>query len=153
MHSIIGQAVERGASDIHWNPETSDMQVLFRIDGIPTHAATISRAMAASVISRIKVMANLNIAERRVSQDGRLTLSIDDRRVDIRIVTLPLINGEGIVMRILDTQAVVRDLSSLGMQEMRARSSSQRSRSPTARSSSPGRQGRASRPRCTRRST
>ena len=116
VHSIIAQAVERGASDIHWNPETSDMQVLFRIDGIPTHAATLSRTMSASVISRIKVMANLNIAERRVSQDGRLTLSIDDRRVDIRIVTLPLINGEGIVMRILDTQAVVRDLSSLGMQ-------------------------------------
>ncbi len=116
VHSIIAQAVERGASDIHWNPETSEMQVLFRIDGIPTQAATLSRTMSASVISRIKVMANLNIAERRVSQDGRLTLSIGDRRVDIRIVTLPLINGEGIVMRILDTQAVVRDLSSLGMQ-------------------------------------
>ncbi len=116
VHSIIAQAVERGASDIHWNPETADMQVLFRIDGIPTHAGTLSRAMSAGVISRIKVMANLNIAERRVSQDGRLTLSIDDRRVDIRVVTLPLINGEGIVMRILDTHAVVRDLSSLGMQ-------------------------------------
>ena len=115
VHSLIAQAVDRGASDIHWNPESADMQVLFRIDGIPTHAATLSRSMSAAVVSRIKVMANLNIAERRVAQDGRVTLMIENRRVDIRIVTLPLINGEGIVMRILDTQSVVRDLSSLGM--------------------------------------
>jgi type IV pilus assembly protein PilB len=115
VHSIIAQAIEQGASDIHWNPETNEMQVKYRIDGIPSHAATITRAMAVSVVSRIKIMANLDIAERRISQDGRLTLSIDGRRVDVRVVTLPLINGEGIVMRILDTQAVVRDLSALGM--------------------------------------
>jgi type IV pilus assembly protein PilB len=116
VHSIVAQAIQRGASDIHWNPESTDMEVLFRIDGMPTRAATVARGVAAAVVSRIKIMASLDIAERRVSQDGRLALTIEGRRVDLRVVTLPLINGEGVVMRILDTQAVTRDLASLGMQ-------------------------------------
>jgi twitching motility protein PilT len=92
------------------------MQVLFRIDGVLAHAATITRSMSASVVSRIKIMANLDIAERRQPQDGRLTVTIDGRRVDVRVVTLPLVKGEGVVMRVLDTGSVVRDLESLGMQ-------------------------------------
>ena len=115
VHSIVAQAIEQGASDIHWDPESNDMQVLFRIDGIPAPAATVARSMSMGVVSRIKIMAGLDIAERRVSQDGRLAVTVDGRRVDVRVVTLPLINGEGVVMRILDTQAVVRDLGSLGM--------------------------------------
>jgi type IV pilus assembly protein PilB len=74
--------------------------------------------MAPGLVSRIKIMANLNIAERRVAQDGRLALTVDGRRIDIRVVTLPLVRGEGVVMRILDSGAVVRDLSSLGMQDL-----------------------------------
>ncbi len=116
VYSIIAQAVEQGASDIHCDPEAGDMQVLFRIDGVLTPAATIARSMAPSVVSRIKIMANLDISERRVPQDGRLAVTIDERRIDVRVVTLPLIGGEGIVMRILDTGAVVRNLESLGMQ-------------------------------------
>jgi type IV pilus assembly protein PilB len=115
VHSIVAQAIEQGASDIHWDPESNDMQVLFRVDGIPTPAATVARSMSMGVVSRIKIMAGLDIAERRVSQDGRLAVTVDGRRVDVRVVTLPLINGEGVVMRILDTEAVVRDLGSLGM--------------------------------------
>ncbi len=115
VHSIIAQAVEQGASDIHCNPEPGDMQVLFRIDGVLTPAATIARSMSAGVVSRVKIMASLDIAERRVPQDGRLAVTIDGRRVDVRVVTLPLVKGEGVVMRILDTAAVVRDLESLGM--------------------------------------
>jgi type IV pilus assembly protein PilB len=122
VHTIIARAIEQGASDIHWNPETPEMQVMFRVDGVPKHGATVPRKMAGSVISRIKIMADLDISERRLSQDGRVALTVDGRRVDIRVVTLPLITGEGIVMRILDTGNVIRDLDSLGMdQAARAR--------------------------------
>jgi type IV pilus assembly protein PilB len=117
VHSIIGQAVERGASDIHFDPEAGDMKVQFRIDGVLTQAATIARRMSAGVISRIKIMANLDIAEKRLPQDGRLAVTIEGGRIDVRVVTLPLVKGEGVVMRILDTRAVVRELESLGMQD------------------------------------
>ena len=117
VHSIIGQAVEQGASDIHFDPEAGDMKVQFRVDGVLAQAATIARRMAAGVISRIKIMANLDIAEKRLPQDGRLAVTVDGRRIDVRVVTLPLVKGEGVVMRILDTRAVVRELESLGMQD------------------------------------
>ena len=117
VHSIIAQAVERSASDIHFDPETTGIHVQFRVDGVMMPAATIQPSMAAGVISRIKIMASLDIAERRVPQDGRLVVAIDGRRIDMRVVTLPLVGGEGIVMRILDTGAVVRDLESLGMHD------------------------------------
>jgi type IV pilus assembly protein PilB len=115
VHSIIAQAVEQGASDIHCNPEQGDMQVQFRVDGVLAPAATIAKNMIGGVVSRIKIMASLDIAERRRPQDGRLAVTIDGRRVDVRVVTLPLIKGEGVVMRILDSSAVVRNLNSLGM--------------------------------------
>jgi len=117
VYSLIAQAVEQGASDIHCDPEIGDMQVSFRVDGVLTSAATIARSMYPSVVSRLKIMANLDISERRVPQDGRLAVTIDERRIDVRVVTLPLLQGEGVVMRILDTGAVVRDLDALGMQE------------------------------------
>jgi len=115
VRSIIGQAVEQGASDIHCDPGHDEMQVLFRIDGVLRPAATVARSMSPGLVSRIKIMANLDIAERRVPQDGRLAVLIDDRRIDVRVVTLPLVGGEAVVMRILDTGAVVRELDSLGM--------------------------------------
>jgi len=117
VHSLLAKSVEQGASDIHCDPESGDMRVMFRVDGVLTPAATISRSMAGSVISRIKIMANIDISERRISQDGRLAIMIEGRRIDVRVVTLPLIKGEGVVMRILDQGAVVRDMESLGMLE------------------------------------
>ncbi len=117
VHSLVAQAVQQGASDIHINPEEGDTRVLFRVDGLLAPAATVKRRMATGVVSRIKVMADLDISERRVPQDGRFALTIDGRRVDIRVVTLPLVNGEGAVLRILDKGAVVEELESLGMQE------------------------------------
>ncbi len=115
VHSIIAQAVQLGASDIHINPEEGDTRVLFRVDGVLSPAATVRRRMAAGMVSRIKIMADLDISERRVPQDGRLALNVEGRRVDIRVVTLPLVHGEGSVMRILDKGVVVQDLESLGM--------------------------------------
>jgi type IV pilus assembly protein PilB len=116
VHSIVAQAIQQGASDIHVNPEEGDSRVLFRVDGVLTPAATVRRRMATGVVSRIKIMADLDISERRVPQDGRFALTVDGRRVDIRVVTLPLVNGEGAVMRILDRGVVVGELAALGMQ-------------------------------------
>jgi type IV pilus assembly protein PilB len=116
VHSIVAQAVQQGASDIHVNPEEGDTRVMFRVDGVLAPAATIKRKMASAVVSRIKIMADLDISEKRVPQDGRFALTVDGRRVDIRVVTLPLVYGEGVVMRILDKGVVVDDLESLGMQ-------------------------------------
>ncbi|HMD57714.1 MAG TPA: GspE/PulE family protein [Solirubrobacteraceae bacterium] len=116
VHSIVAQAIQLGASDIHINPEDGDSRVLFRVDGVLSPAATVKRRMAAGVVSRIKIMADLDISEKRVPQDGRFALTVDGRRVDIRVVTLPLVYGEGAVMRILDRGVVVNELSALGMQ-------------------------------------
>jgi type IV pilus assembly protein PilB len=117
VHSVIARAVDQGASDIHFNPEQGEMQIQFRIDGVLAPAASVARSMVGGVISRVKILAGLDIAERRVPQDGRMTMNVEGRRVDMRVVTLPLVRGEGLVMRILDAGAVVRDLGSLGMQE------------------------------------
>jgi len=117
VHSIVAQAVQQGASDIHVNPEEGDTKVLFRVDGVLAPAATVKRRMAMGVVSRIKIMADLDISERRVPQDGRFALNLEGRRVDIRVVTLPLVNGEGVVMRILDKSDMRVDaLDSIGMQ-------------------------------------
>ena len=118
VHSIVAQAVQLGASDIHVNPEDGDTRVLYRVDGVLQPAATVKRRMAMGVVSRIKIMADLDISERRVPQDGRFALTVEGRRVDIRVVTLPLVHGEGVVMRILDQgNRVVGSLDSLGMGE------------------------------------
>ena len=116
VHSIVAQAVQLGASDIHVNPEEGDTRVLFRVDGVLSPAATVKRRMAVGVVSRIKIMADLDISEKRVPQDGRFGLTVEGRRVDIRVATLPLVNGEGVVLRILDKGAKVEGLESLGMQ-------------------------------------
>ena len=115
VHSIIGQAIDQGASDIHFDPEEGEMRVLYRIDGVLYQTATIPRKMNSGVVSRIKIMSDLDISERRVPQDGRLALTVEGRRVDLRVVTLPLVGGEGVVLRILDRGAVIRELDALGM--------------------------------------
>ncbi len=117
VHSIVAEAIQQGASDIHVNPEEGDTRVLFRVDGVLAPAATVKRRMAMGVVSRIKIMADLDISEKRLPQDGRFALTVDGRRVDIRVVTLPLVNGEGVVMRILDQGGgvVIKGLESLDM--------------------------------------
>ncbi len=115
VHSIIAQAAERGASDIHFEPDGRDLGVRFRIDGVMSHATTVPRRMVAGVVSRIKIMAELNIAERRLPQDGRVGLTVEGRHIDVRVVTLPSVHGESVVMRILDKDSVVLELDKLGM--------------------------------------
>jgi len=117
VHSLIAQAVTQGASDIHINPQEGDTEVELRVDGVLHRAATVKRRLTPSVVSRIKIMAELDISERRKPQDGRFAVTVEGSRVDIRVVTLPLVHGEGVVLRILDGVTNVRELSSLGMQD------------------------------------
>ncbi|HYB24836.1 MAG TPA: GspE/PulE family protein, partial [Solirubrobacteraceae bacterium] len=115
VNQIVAQAIERGASDIHLAPDGRELRVRFRVDGVLQDITTVQRKMAAGVISRIKIMAELNIAEKRLPQDGRVGLVVDSRHVDLRVVTLPSVHGEGVVMRVLDKQNVVVALDKLGM--------------------------------------
>ena len=115
VNQIVAQAIERGASDIHLAPDGRELRVRFRVDGVLQDITTVQRRMAAGVISRIKIMAELNIAEKRLPQDGRVGLVVDGRHVDLRVVTLPSVHGEGAVMRVLDKDSVVVELDKLGM--------------------------------------
>ncbi len=117
VNQIVAQAVEQGASDIHLAPDGTQLRVRFRIDGVLAEAATVPRRMVAGVISRVKIMSELDIAEKRLPQDGRVGLTIDNRHIDLRVVTLPSVHGEGAVMRILDKSSVVMELEKLGMLE------------------------------------
>jgi type IV pilus assembly protein PilB len=116
VNQIVAQAVEQHASDVHLAPDGKEVRVRFRVDGVLQEVTTVSRQMAAGVVSRVKIMAELDISERRVPQDGRVGLTVDGRHVDLRVVTLPSVHGESIVMRILDKDSVVMKLDKLGME-------------------------------------
>jgi type IV pilus assembly protein PilB len=120
VNSIIAQAVEELASDIHFEPDGRDMRVRFRVDGVLRETTTIPRRMVAGVVSRVKIMADLDIAEKRVPQDGRVGLTVDGHSIDARVVTMPRVDGEGIVLRILDKSAALIGLDQLGMSESSA---------------------------------
>ena len=115
VNQIVAQAVERGASDVHIAPDGHEVRVRVRVDGIMQEITTVPRRMAAGVVSRVKIMAELDIAERRLPQDGRVSLTVEGRHIDLRVVTLPSVHGESIVMRILDKDSVVMKLEKLGM--------------------------------------
>ena len=117
VHSVIADAVNRGASDIHFEPSRGAMSVRYRVDGVMIDSTTVPKRLVAGLVSRIKIMAELDIAERRAPQDGRVALTVDGHDVDIRVSTLPVIRGESVVMRILDKQRLVLDLEALGMRD------------------------------------
>jgi type IV pilus assembly protein PilB len=122
VNSILGQAVTEGASDIHLEAGEGEMRVRFRIDGVLYEAARVPKRMVAGVVSRVKIMSNLDIAEKRVPQDGRTAVVIDDHKVDLRITTLPTQAGEGASIRILDESKALLSLNDLGLEgEPRAR--------------------------------
>jgi type IV pilus assembly protein PilB len=115
VYSVLGQAVGEGASDVHFEPEEDEMRVRFRVDGVLREAAHVPKRMVGAVVSRIKIMSDLNIAEKRVPQDGRVSITVEERRVDLRITTLPTQRGEGATIRILDKDNAQRSLDDLGM--------------------------------------
>jgi type IV pilus assembly protein PilB len=115
VYSILGQAVGEGASDIHFEPADDEMRVRFRVDGVLREAAHVPKRMVNAVVSRLKIMSDLNIAEKRVPQDGRVSVTVEDRRIDLRVTTLPTQQGEGATIRILDKDNAQRSLDELGM--------------------------------------
>jgi len=115
VYSILGQAVGEGASDVHFEPDEGEMRVRFRVDGVLREAAHVPKRMVNAVVSRVKIMSDLNIAEKRVPQDGRVSVTVEDRRVDLRVTTLPTQRGEGATIRILDKENAQRSLDELGM--------------------------------------
>ncbi|MCU0626812.1 MAG: GspE/PulE family protein [Gemmatimonadaceae bacterium] len=108
-------ALRAGASDVHIEPLAGELRVRYRLDGVLREMTRIGRQYQAAVLSRIKIMAGLDIAERRRAQDGRIRLRLEGRDVDLRVSTLPGLHGEGIVLRLLDAGATTRDLATLGM--------------------------------------
>ena len=116
INALLSEAVKQGASDIHIETFEKRLNVRFRIDGILREAVQPKRALAPLLISRIKVMSKLDIAEKRVPQDGRISLKVGGREVDIRVSTMPASNGERVVLRLLDKQAGRLNLANMGMQ-------------------------------------
>ncbi|MCP3974870.1 MAG: Flp pilus assembly complex ATPase component [bacterium] len=114
VNTIVTKAVSERASDIHLEPGESDLRIRFRIDGVLHDVMSAPRGISNAVVSRVKIMADLNIAERRVPQDGRISLRVAGRPIDLRAATLPGIFGEKVVLRILDKSAGVVDLGDLG---------------------------------------
>jgi type IV pilus assembly protein PilB len=115
VRSIISEAVDRGVSDVHFAPDDGTLTVRFRIDGVMVDAARVPRSQAPAVISRIKILADLDISEKRLPQDGRIGIVIDGRRIDIRVAVMPLVGGESAVLRILDAGRSPLSLDQLGM--------------------------------------
>jgi general secretion pathway protein E len=117
VNQMLSRAVEQRASDIHVEPFENELRLRYRIDGVLHDVDSPPRSMSAAVISRIKLMAKLNIAERRLPQDGRIKIRLVGREIDLRVSSLPTLYGESVVMRILDRSSIKIDLSTLGMPE------------------------------------
>ncbi|KJY82579.1 general secretion pathway protein GspE [Vibrio neptunius] len=115
INAMLGEAIKEGASDIHIETFEKALSIRFRIDGVLRDVLSPSRKLAPLLVSRVKVMAKLDIAEKRVPQDGRISLRIGGRAVDVRVSTMPSSHGERVVMRLLDKNATRLDLHSLGM--------------------------------------
>jgi general secretion pathway protein E len=117
INALLLQALRERASDLHFEPYESRAVVRFRIDGMLRDALEPPRALHGALVSRLKIMAGLDIAEKRLPQDGRIALRIADRQVDVRVSTLPTGAGERVVLRLLDQEAARLDLTTLGMSE------------------------------------
>jgi general secretion pathway protein E/type IV pilus assembly protein PilB len=117
VNEILLEAVRSRASDVHIESQAAGMKVRYRIDGMlqPQQIPAEITQFRGAIISRLKIMARLNIAEKRLPQDGRIRLNVDGREIDVRVSVIPMIHGEGIVMRLLDRSQMVFDMQSLGM--------------------------------------
>jgi general secretion pathway protein E len=114
VNLFITRAVESRASDIHIEPFEDELKVRYRIDGILHDIESVPKKLQAAIVSRIKILAKLNIAERRLPQDGRIRIKVGEKEIDIRVSTIPVLYGESVVMRLLDKESIVIDLDLLG---------------------------------------
>ena len=115
VNSIISQAVREGASDIHLSPQMKNVQVRFRIDGRLHEVPAPPKQMFLPIISRIKILANMDIATSRIPQDGRFTVKMENKEINVRVSSIPTIYGENLVLRLLDMGSGVYSLDRLGM--------------------------------------
>ena len=113
--SVLTRAVEEGASDVHLEPQSGELLVRYRVDGVLRTVATVPAALAREVVSRIKIMGDMDIAERRLPQDGRVSMNVAGHRLDLRVVSVPTVHGESVVVRILDKSNVMLQLPELGL--------------------------------------
>ncbi|MGB8957338.1 MAG: GspE/PulE family protein, partial [Tumebacillaceae bacterium] len=116
VNQIIEQAVQQRASDIHIDPQSDGVRVRYRVDGVMRIERVLPKHMQGVISARIKILAQMNIAERRVPQDGRFHIDVDLRTIDVRVATLPTTHGEKIVMRVLDAKMSVNEISYLGFE-------------------------------------
>ncbi len=114
VNLFISRALESRASDIHIEPFEDELKVRYRIDGVLHDIEAAPKRLEAAVVSRIKIMAKLNIAERRLPQDGRIRLKIGEKEIDLRVSTIPILHGESVVMRLLDKENIIINLDVLG---------------------------------------
>ncbi len=114
VNLLFSQAVDIGASDIHIEPFEGDLKIRYRVDGVLVDQESPPKQLQSAIISRIKILARLNIAEHRLPQDGRIRLRIIGRKIDVRVSTVPTMYGESVVMRLLDQSSMFIDLESLG---------------------------------------
>jgi len=117
VNLLILQALNERASDIHVEPTDTDLRIRYRIDGVLHDVSAAPRSISAAVTTRLKVMADLNVAEHRIPQDGRISLNVGSKGIDLRMATLPTIHGEKVVMRVLDKSSVVLGFADLGFDE------------------------------------
>jgi type IV pilus assembly protein PilB len=117
LNTVLLQAIKEKASDIHFEPFEDEFKMRYRIDGVLYEMIPPPKSIAMAIVSRIKVMANLDIAERRMPQDGRIPLVVQGKSIDLRVAVLPTIFGESVVMRILDRGNVALDLEKVGMRD------------------------------------
>jgi general secretion pathway protein E len=117
INALLLQALRERASDLHFEPYEQRSVVRFRVDGVLRDIIEPPRALHAALVSRVKIMASLDIAEKRLPQDGRISLKLGDRQVDVRVSTLPTGPGERVVLRLLDKEAARLDLTALGMSD------------------------------------
>jgi type IV pilus assembly protein PilB len=117
VNLLITQAIQDRASDIHIEPTERDLRVRFRIDGVLHEVMRSPKTITSGVTSRLKIMADINIAERRIPQDGRLSVNANGKKIDLRVATLPTVWGEKIVMRVLDNSTAMLKLSDLGFSD------------------------------------
>jgi general secretion pathway protein E len=117
VNALITRAVEMGASDIHLEPGESQLRLRYRIDGVLREIEPPPARLKSAIVSRLKIMATLNIAERRLAQDGRIRLAVRGKEIDFRVSTTPAIHGESVVLRILDRGALALDFAELGFED------------------------------------
>ena len=119
LNSVLSKAIKQGASDVHIEPEEDFVRIRQRVDGVLKEIMTLPKSLESTLVTRVKILAKLDIAEKRVPQDGRIQLKVGSKQVDIRVSVQPTVVGENVVLRILDRESILRGTRNLGLEEQR----------------------------------